>query len=93
MSDPSPGDSDVLFGKLIVEQGLAKQDQVDECLQLKLELLDKGVSPAPRLGELLIRKGYLTEKQVERTVRISEGSSGKASTAVPELPKEAAVRS
>ncbi|MDQ7779638.1 MAG: serine/threonine-protein kinase [Planctomycetota bacterium] len=52
---------DVLFGRLLVDYGLASQDQVNECLRLQARL-------APdvnmRLGELMVKKGHISEKDV-----------------------------
>ena len=43
------------FGDLVVAQGLCSRDKVEECLSLIARLAAEGVTPLPRLGELLAR--------------------------------------
>jgi Flp pilus assembly protein TadD len=54
---------------MLVEQGLAKVEQVLECLTLQavlrknnvfMDLINRKGSPVPHLGELLLQNGYLT---------------------------------
>jgi tetratricopeptide (TPR) repeat protein/predicted Ser/Thr protein kinase len=80
---------DLQFGELAVAQGLCTRAQVDECLALIERLSAEGVTPLPRLGELLARKGYLTPSAGEATAR--PPSSSGAATRVREaaLPPEA----
>ena len=56
MTESLPGSSK-LFGELLVEQGLAKPENVQECLAIQEELRGLGVSPIPKLGYLLLQKG------------------------------------
>ncbi len=57
------------FAELVVAQGLCSREKVDECLSLIARLAAEGVTPLPRVGELLARKGYLTPTQVDATLR------------------------
>jgi tetratricopeptide (TPR) repeat protein/predicted Ser/Thr protein kinase len=82
------GESEALFGRLVVEQGLATEAQVQECLSILSRLAEQGVTPLPRLGELLLRRGYMSPSQVEATLRAS--SPAKASAPSAPLPPEAA---
>src|SRR5262247_454005 len=63
LSDPKL--EDALLGRLLIKQGLGKEAQLYECLRAGAELGEKG-EQAPRLGELLVRKGYLTTDAVDR---------------------------
>jgi predicted RNA-binding Zn-ribbon protein involved in translation (DUF1610 family) len=63
LSDPKL--EDALLGRLLIKQGLVKEAQLYECLRAGAELGEKG-EKAPRLGELLVRKGYLTTDAVDR---------------------------
>ncbi len=63
LSDPKL--EDALLGRLLIKQGLVKEAQLYECLRASAELGEKGEKP-PRLGELLVRKGYLTTDAVDR---------------------------
>ncbi|MBI2901216.1 MAG: tetratricopeptide repeat protein [Planctomycetes bacterium] len=71
MDETLPLDGDVLFARLVVQQGLATHEQVRECLDLKAEMASSGVRPVPKLGELLVRKGYVNAGQLERTTRLA----------------------
>src|SRR5579862_8239784 len=63
LSDPKL--EDALLGRLLIKQGLVKEAQLYECLRASAELGERGEKP-PRLGELLVRKGYLTTDAVDR---------------------------
>ncbi|MBI2898987.1 MAG: protein kinase [Planctomycetes bacterium] len=77
----SDGDSDLLFARLLAEQGLATPEQIRECLQERARLAAAGANPLPDLGEILVRRNYLTRAQFERVRGVP---------AVPELPPEVA---
>jgi hypothetical protein len=51
-----------LFGKLVVLRGLATEGEVEECIFLQRKLADSG--ERLRIGEVLVRKGYLTVQDV-----------------------------
>jgi len=53
----------ILFGKIAVSTKFITDEQLDECLQEQIEMETRG-EKAPRLGELLERKGYLTKRQI-----------------------------
>ncbi len=80
MSQATPAPSESLFAQLVVEQGLASPEHVKECLEVIARLAEAHVTPIPRLGELLVRKGYLTPGQLEATQRISPRPSGGGGT-------------
>jgi len=65
LSDPKL--EDALLGRLLIKQGLVKEAQLYECLRASAELGERG-EKAPRLGELLVRKGYLTTDAVDRVL-------------------------
>jgi len=80
-------DPEALFGQLAIEKGLARPEQVQECLDQIREMAGAGVTPLPRLAHLLAQKGYLRLDTWERTLRVE------AKPAEPppngELPPEA----
>lgn len=49
---------DSLFGKLAIKNGLVSQGQVEECINHQ-----KNIRYTKRIGEILLEKGYLNEKQ------------------------------
>ncbi len=60
---------DALLGRLLIRQGLATEKQVYECLRIQAELSEQG-QPAPRLGDLLVRKGFLTTDAVASALHV-----------------------
>src|SRR5262245_17530643 len=92
MGDSGGAQSESLFAKLVVEQGLATPEHVRECLEIIARLAAEHVTPIPRLGELLVRKGYLSPQQLEATLRIPPRPEGKApsSSSNVTLPAEVA---
>ncbi|HXX93614.1 MAG TPA: tetratricopeptide repeat protein [Planctomycetota bacterium] len=90
----APPAEDLLFAQLVLAQGLCTRERVDECLSLLARLTREGVAPLPRLGELLVRRGYLTADQAEATLRppsSSSGSRGATRSRPGELPAEVAA--
>ncbi|MCI0342620.1 MAG: hypothetical protein L0216_16010 [Planctomycetales bacterium] len=55
--------SDHLYGRLVVSRKLATQRQVNECLRHQALIEEMGI--LMRLGEILARKGYLTQAQAD----------------------------
>ncbi len=60
-----PSDRDLLFGKIVVDQGYCTQGQVDQCL--KAQALSERPMP---LGRHLVDEGALTEEQHSRALEI-----------------------
>src|SRR5436190_17556580 len=89
MSEPSPVESETIFGQLLVERGLARPEHVEECLGFIRRSAADGVQPLPKLVSLLHHKGYLTLEQYQETLRATPpGSSGTALSAPGSLPAE-----
>lgn len=57
-----PASRELLFGKIAVTLKFCTQDQVDECARLQLQMQSPH-RPAPKLGEIMVDKGYLTREQ------------------------------
>jgi tetratricopeptide (TPR) repeat protein len=97
MGDSGPAQSELLFAQLIVEQGFATAGHVRECLGMIGSLAAQHVTPLPRLSELLLRKGYISPKQLEVTLRLPPRSSAppspspSAPSGPPALPPEVAT--
>ncbi|HEV3028755.1 MAG TPA: serine/threonine-protein kinase, partial [Planctomycetota bacterium] len=93
MDEHVPSESDLRFGQRVVSQGFVTPEQVRECLRLRYELRSPDGKPAPRLSELLVKKGYLTLEQCERVMRTFTSPppvSAEAGAASRELPPDAA---
>jgi tetratricopeptide (TPR) repeat protein len=93
MADSTHAESESVFAQLLVEQGLATSEHVRECLELLARLRAEHVTPIPRLGELLVRKGYLSPQQLEATLRLPPRNPGSAPapTNAITLPAEVAT--
>ncbi len=65
ISEGTPSRRHALFGRLLVEKGLASEYQVNECLRLQGRLNELGIKPVPPLGEILVQRAYLDREAVE----------------------------
>src|SRR5258705_13405417 len=61
----APGPKGSLLGQILIERGLATDFQVNEALRLQGRLIDLGIVPLPRLGEILVKRGYIKRDSVE----------------------------
>jgi serine/threonine protein kinase len=57
------------LGQILLRQGVIRSDQLEECLKLQRELATQVQTPPPRLGELLVQKGYATREAIVRALR------------------------
>ena len=65
----APASRGALLGQILIERGLATEFQVNECLRLQGRLLDLGITPLPRLGEILVKRGYIKRDAVETALQ------------------------
>ena len=61
-----------LFGQLLVKNNLATQLQINKCLEIQLKMAEKGVTPIPRLGELLVEHGFVDKKTVADVLKMQD---------------------
>lgn len=66
-------DHDTLLGRILVDAGLAGAEQVAECLLIQSDAMEGSAGPPPRLGELLVRKGYATEQDIGQALELQNG--------------------
>ncbi len=59
--------ADTLFGRLAWRMGMLTQDDLHSALRLQAAMDDDKVLP---LGELLVREGYLTDRQVQSILEV-----------------------
>jgi len=94
--EPVPTE-DILFGELVVAQGVCPRAEVDECLALLERMRIGGVTPLPRLGELLSKMGYLSREEVQAILRAAnpgsppDGAPRSTSESVPPTVQTAAA--
>ncbi len=60
--------ADSLFGRILIRRKIVSLDQVRECLDLQRRFREEFKFPL-RLGEILVRRGYLTRRQVQDTLK------------------------
>ncbi|QDU33338.1 Serine/threonine-protein kinase PknB [Poriferisphaera corsica] len=65
-SSQSQTGADTLLGRLVVERGLATDQEVDICVKRQKEALEDSDPNQSSLAQLLIREGHVTKKQIER---------------------------
>ncbi len=59
-----------LFGQLMVRHNKATQIQVNKCLETQQRMAEQGVSPVPRLGEILVEHGYVDRATVAEILKM-----------------------
>ncbi|GAB4194598.1 MAG: hypothetical protein Kow00105_08830 [Phycisphaeraceae bacterium] len=84
MAETTQPGSDTLLGKLVVERGLATNEDVERCMRLQQELSLESSAPGDSeppnqrsLAQLLVEEGVVTQKQIERLRPEVEEQSGK----------------
>ncbi len=87
--------SDLTFGEIVIRKGYATPEQVRECLSLQATSSKDPKAKPVRLGDLLMRKGYLSLASVEEVIREQTGHTpptgaltGK-SVSFKEMPEDA----
>lgn len=73
----------MLFARLLVDQGMARAEHVEECLELQRRMTAAGGGSPPRLGELLVARGYLTLEQFQQTLRPKSNPGERGSSSAP----------
>lgn len=63
----APVRADAEVGKLLVAMGLLRADDIQECIRVQEEERRSGRKP-PRLGELVVQRGIVTQQQVVRAL-------------------------
>src|SRR5581483_5690679 len=67
VADGAPGRDSVL-GRILIQNRTISPEQLPECLQEQDEAIRNGDSPGPRLGELLVSKGYASAEAVRHAL-------------------------
>jgi tRNA A-37 threonylcarbamoyl transferase component Bud32 len=63
---------DSVLGRILIENRTITSEQLQECLQVQDEALRAGDHPGPRLGELLVSKGYASADAVRHALAVQE---------------------
>lgn len=81
-------EEDQALGQRVVARGLASDLQIAECFAIIEDLEKKGAATIPRLGQLLLSKGYVTEEEINLLVQ--SGDTGVIAAPAP-VPSPAAA--
>jgi hypothetical protein len=63
---------DATLGRILVENRTITHSQLLECLKSQDEALRSGVTVEPRLGELLVQKGYASAEEIRHALAVQE---------------------
>ncbi len=66
MPQASTSNFDSVLGRLIVDGGLATQNEVDQCLQKRNLQSDDSAPNKDSLADMLVDNGFVTKRQIER---------------------------
>jgi serine/threonine protein kinase len=61
---------DFLFGQILLKQGVAGSDEINQALRAQAEAAERGEMPVPRLGQILMDMGVSDEKTIQKTLQI-----------------------
>ena len=61
---------DFLFGQILLKQGVATSEEINQALRLQAEAAERGEMSVPRLGQILIQMGVTEEKAIQQTLKI-----------------------
>ncbi len=78
------------LGQALTRQGFTTPGQIEECFEVIADLRRKGAATIPRLGQLLLSKGYVTEEEINRILSMDDEEPGATvSTPGPVVPDAA----
>jgi hypothetical protein len=61
--------SEHMLGQILVSRHLCTQNQINKCLEIQRKRAEQGVSPVPRLGEVLVEHGFVTAEKVQELLK------------------------
>lgn len=76
---PVTANVDSMLGRLVVEQGLATHEEVEDCIRLLNELSEQGEADERQrsLADVMVESGIVTRRQIERLrPRVEEQRAG-----------------
>ncbi len=63
---------EAFFGRILADADLAAPRHVEECLLAQAEMIESGQEVIPRLGELLVQRGYATPEDIRQAVALQQ---------------------
>ncbi len=61
---------DFLFGQILLKQGVATSEEINQALRMQAEAAESGEPLVPRLGQILIQMGVTEEKEIQKTLKL-----------------------
>ena len=61
--------SESMLGQLLVSKSYCTQNQINKCLEIQRKMAEQGVSPVPRLGEILMEHGFVAPETVRELLK------------------------
>jgi predicted Ser/Thr protein kinase/tetratricopeptide (TPR) repeat protein len=61
---------DFLFGQILLKQGVATSEEINQALRVQAEAAERGEMAVPRLGQILIDMGVTEEKEIQKTLKL-----------------------
>lgn len=83
MAETNAANLDSVLGRLVVEQGLASDKDVQDCIALQKDLAHSSEGKPPPLVDLLINNGIVTKKQLERLRPAAEEQRPQTTQQIP----------
>ncbi len=72
LEEDGAGERDMRLGQLLLEAGAGTPDQIDQCLRVQDQMMAMGMETIPKLGEILVRRGFASIAQVEQALELQE---------------------
>ncbi len=63
---------DALLGKILVHEKAVGDESIAQALRIQAQMYELGFDPVPRLGEILIKRGLVTEEALKRVLSLQE---------------------
>ena len=63
---------DALLGKILVHEKVVGDESISQALRIQAQMYELGFDPVPRLGEILIKRGLITEEALKRVLSLQE---------------------
>lgn len=73
------------FGEIVVREGYASRNAVQECLSIQEKLRSFGVEPK-KLGEIMVEKGFLKDSDVDQILEIQTNIQSGATQGIESRP-------
>ena len=63
---------DMLLGRILSHEKVVPEEEISHALRIQAQMYELGFDPVPRLGEILIKRGAMTDEALKRVLSIQE---------------------